>query len=140
MDINFRWAVTWCSGGDFNVIRYPHEKKGGRRITPSMEKFSDFINGNELIDLPLVGRKYRWSNNTERAAMSRLDRFLVSREWDEFYAGAIQVGLPRRVSDHCPHQHCPLRRLTGGLDLFSLRIVGSYTKISQLRSENGGLS
>lgn len=23
-----QWAVPWCVGGDFNMIRFPHERKG----------------------------------------------------------------------------------------------------------------
>lgn len=96
-------AVSWCIGGDFNVIQFPHEK-GGRRITHSMEKHSKFINKNELIDLPVLGRRFTWSNNQERAAMSRLYRFLISKEWHEHFKDAIQTALPRYVSDHLPHQ------------------------------------
>lgn len=25
-----QWSVPWCIGGDFNLIRFPYEKKGGR--------------------------------------------------------------------------------------------------------------
>ena len=52
--------------------------------------------------MPMVGRKFTWSNNQERAVMCRLDCFLVSKEWDEHFTGAIQSALPRYVSDHCP--------------------------------------
>lgn len=41
-------GVPWCFGGDFNLVYYPPEKKGGRRMTRSMETFSEFINDNEL--------------------------------------------------------------------------------------------
>ena len=43
--------------GDFNVVRFPHEKRGGKRVTRSIEKFSEFINGKELLDMPLVWEK-----------------------------------------------------------------------------------
>lgn len=74
-----QWEVPWCFGRDFNVVRFPHEERGGRIITRGMERFSEFINENELMDLPLGGRRYTWYNNQVRVAMSRLDRFLFRR-------------------------------------------------------------
>ena len=51
-----QWLAPWCIGGDLNVTRFPHEK-GGRRITHYMEKFSEFINNNKLVDMPMLGKK-----------------------------------------------------------------------------------
>ena len=31
------WPVPWVFGGDFNMIRYPYEKKGGSSISHSMD-------------------------------------------------------------------------------------------------------
>lgn len=78
--IRFQWSVRWCLGGDLNTFRFPHEKKGSMLLTRSMEKFFDFINATELVDLPLTRSKYTWSNNQERAAMTRIDRFLISTD------------------------------------------------------------
>lgn len=47
----------------FNMVRLPHEKKGGRARTHRMVMFSDLINEDELLDLPRVGRRFMWSNN-----------------------------------------------------------------------------
>lgn len=46
----------------------------------SMSSFSNFINAQELVDLPLVGRRFNWTNHQERAAMSRIDHFLLSKD------------------------------------------------------------
>lgn len=97
-------CVHW---GDLNIIKYPHEKKRGRYISSSMARFSEFINEHELVDLPLVGRKITWSNNQERAAVSRIDRFLLSKEWGDHFTRVIQLGLPRGLSDHCPLKLSP---------------------------------
>lgn len=46
------------------MVRFSYEKKKGYRLmTCSMERFSEFIDDNELVDLPLFGSKYTWSNN-----------------------------------------------------------------------------
>ena len=70
------------------MIRKPHEKKGGAYVSRSMKLFNDFINGNELFDRLLLGRRFMWTNR-DQVAMSRIDRFLLSKEWDEHYVGVI---------------------------------------------------
>lgn len=100
--VSAQWSVLCCYGGDFNIIRYPHEKKRGRYISSSMARFSEFINDHELVDLLLIGRGFTWSNNQERVAMSRIDRFLLSKEWEDHFPRVIQSAMPRGMSDHCP--------------------------------------
>ena len=34
--------------------------------------------------------------------MSRLDRFLVTTDWENKFSNVVQSTLPRPVSDHCP--------------------------------------
>ena len=68
--------------------------------------FSDFISDQGLLDLPLVGGHFTWSSNQENFAMSRLDRFLVSPDWDTQFSTAVQSLLPRTLSDHSPILCC----------------------------------
>jgi hypothetical protein len=49
------------------------------------------------MDLPLAGGQSTWSNST---SWSRLDRFLVSPEWEIHYPGLFQKKLLRLCSDH----------------------------------------
>ena len=48
-----------------------------------MEKFSKFIEDLNLIDLPLEGGSYTWSSDTDQLAMSRIDRALVTPDWED---------------------------------------------------------
>ena len=43
-----------------------------------MEKFSEFIEDLNLIDLSLEGESFTWSSGTKQPSMSRIDRVLVS--------------------------------------------------------------
>ena len=102
VDIRQRWNSPWCILGDFNVVRYPNEKLGGRNFSPGMLAFSDFIENSQLVDLPLVGGTYTWSSGSDPPSMSRIDRALVSPDWEEQFPDVMQKLLPRPISDHHP--------------------------------------
>ena len=65
-------------GGDFNVVRFPSERLGSNSFTTAMREFSNFISEQGLIDLPLQGGSFTWSNSREVVSKARLDRFLFS--------------------------------------------------------------
>ncbi|KAK4581675.1 hypothetical protein RGQ29_025026 [Quercus rubra] len=96
------WNVPWCCIGDFNIVRFPSERLGNSRLTPAMELFLEFVEDLNLIDLPLEGGSYTWSRGSDRPSMSRIDRVLVSHDWEEQYPDVTQRILPRPVSDHFP--------------------------------------
>ncbi|XP_030958979.1 uncharacterized protein LOC115980926 [Quercus lobata] len=64
-----------------------------------MYNFSDFISCNGLLDIPLEGGNFSWSNSLSG---SRIDRFLFSLEWEEHYLNIHQKRLGRVLSDHFP--------------------------------------
>ena len=47
--------MKWCLVGDFNIIRYPSERLGCESFSLAMFAFSDLIENNSLVDLPLGG-------------------------------------------------------------------------------------
>ena len=96
------WGSPWCVGGDFNVIRFPSERLGADHFTPAMNDFSEFIFSLGLMDIPMEGGRYTWSNNRENAAMSRIDRFLYTGDWEDRYPTVVQRRLSRLLSDHFP--------------------------------------
>ena len=60
------------------------------------------INDLALGDLPLQEGPFTWNGGLNRQTMSRLDRFLVSEDWESRFSGVVQSTLPRPVSDHYP--------------------------------------
>ncbi|XP_060212174.1 uncharacterized protein LOC132639769 [Lycium barbarum] len=70
--------------------------------TSAMKTFSDTILDLGLMDLPLLGAQYTWSRGTEQLQASRLDRFLISPDWNDCFKAIKQKALPRVESDHKP--------------------------------------
>ena len=96
------WTNPWCIGDDFNVIRFPSEHSREGRMTGFMRRFSDVIDELALRDLPLQGGPFTWSGGLNGQSRSRLDRFLISKDWENHFSGVTQCTLPRPVSDHFP--------------------------------------
>jgi hypothetical protein len=88
---------------------------------PAMMEFSDFISELGLMDLPLSRVLSMWFNNS---SWSRLDRFLVSPDWETNYPRLLQKRVPRLCSDH--FSYSPLLRWysRGQKNLLNLRICG----------------
>ena len=97
-----RWPMAWCLVGDFNIIRYPSERLGCESFSPAMFAFSDFIESNSLVDLPLKEASFTWFRDFGLPFRSRIDRALVSLDWEEHFENVSQRVLPCVISDHCP--------------------------------------
>jgi hypothetical protein len=65
-----------------------------------MEEFSDFLFEQDLMDLPLRGGSFTWSNNRGSPSKSRIDKFLISLEWEAHFPDVDQSGLPKLLLDH----------------------------------------
>jgi len=50
----------------------------------------------------MAGGKFTWSNNQNNPTLERLDRILISKDWEDLYPGVMLYKLPREVSDHNP--------------------------------------
>jgi hypothetical protein len=64
--------------------------------------FNSIIDVHDLIELDLSGRHFTWSNNRNPPTFKKLDRFLVSPDWDLHYNNLNVTGLSRSFSDHVP--------------------------------------
>ena len=97
-----RWPIAWCIVGDFNIIRYPSKRLCYESFSPAMFAFSNFIKSNSLVNLPLEGASFTWFRDPGLPSMSRIDRALISLDWEEHFESVSQQVLPHVISDHCP--------------------------------------
>jgi hypothetical protein len=89
-------------GGDFNILRSSKEKNNDRFNNRWPFLFNAFIDGLNLRELEMSSRKFTWANNLSSLTFVKLDRVLVTTEWEEKYALTTVQALPRAISDHMP--------------------------------------
>ena len=77
------------------MVRFPSEQLGSNSFTIAMQEFSNFISEQGLIDLPLQGGSFTWSNSREVASKARLDRFLFSANWGDRFPTVSQRQMSR---------------------------------------------
>jgi hypothetical protein len=97
---------AWCILGDFNAVLNRGERKGQNHLdvvssSIEMVEFGEFVSDMELVDLPLLGRRFTWYH-PNGSTMSRIDRVLVSHDWLDYWANPSLWVLSRTVSDHFP--------------------------------------
>ena len=96
------WDDPWCIGGDFNAVRFPEERRNAPRLIAEMRRFSEVIRELGLRDFPLAEGPFPWIGGLNSQAASRLDRFLISDQWEDHFSAITQSAVPRLVSGHSP--------------------------------------
>jgi hypothetical protein len=98
----------WLLIGDFNLIYKNEDKSNNRLDRRMMNRFSRALNHLEVKEIPLVGRRFTWSNQQVSPTMSRIDRGFSTPEWEELFANPTLQPLSSSASDHCPLLLAPL--------------------------------
>ncbi|KAK8507257.1 hypothetical protein V6N12_008599 [Hibiscus sabdariffa] len=96
-----RWLVI----GDSNVVSSQEEKIGGASFNPNNARsYFGFVDTQGLIDLPIAGGSFTWSNQRceEEAILEKLDRVLCSPDWNSFFPKAVTFLDIAIGSDHSP--------------------------------------
>ena len=91
-----------CIGGDFNIIRNASEKNNERYDDKWPFLFNAIIDGLDLREIEMSGRKFTWANSLPTPTYEKLDRVLISTEWEQKYPLATVDALSREISDHTP--------------------------------------
>jgi endonuclease/exonuclease/phosphatase family metal-dependent hydrolase len=92
----------WLLLGDFNMILRASEKNNSNIDRRAMNLFHTFVSDHELKDIYMHCRLFTWSNERKVPTMSRIDRCLVSVDWDIMNPDSVLQALSSAVSDHTP--------------------------------------
>ena len=88
--------------GDFNFYRSPSNRNRPGGNLNDMLTFNDVIQHLGLIELPIKGRRFTWSNMQTQPLMQQLDWFFTSAAWTVAYPNTLVLPLAKSVSDHIP--------------------------------------
>ena len=95
--------VDWIILGDFNFIRSREDRNKPGGNVNDMLTFNEAINNLGLVELPLKGRKFTWSNMQQDPLLERLDWFFISASWTITYPFTFVSPLSKPTSDHIPN-------------------------------------
>jgi exonuclease III len=100
--IQMSLEVNWIILGDFNLIRKPEDRNwpGGDLI--EMFMFNEAISELGLVEIPLQGRKFTWSNMQPSPLLEKLDWVFTSNNWTLTFPSTTVKVLGMTPSDHCP--------------------------------------
>ncbi|KAL4362395.1 hypothetical protein GQ457_04G024660 [Hibiscus cannabinus] len=140
--------AKWLVIGDSNVVSCQEEKAGGLPFNPTdANSFFDFVDSRGLIDMPIVGGAYTWSNqrSDNEAILEKLDRVLCSTSWNiAFPKAVVMLDIPMG-SDHVPVVIYPLGLVKKGKKDFKFEskwfleedctptVKGCWERVSQPR-------
>ncbi|XP_031282090.1 uncharacterized protein LOC116140622 [Pistacia vera] len=97
--------IPWVIMGDFNAMRFGHEKIGGSyRWRNYVSDLNNMCNETRLEDLRFMGNFFTWSNmrEGEHRITTKIDRALVNEKWGSVFGNSIANFLPPSISDHSP--------------------------------------
>jgi len=83
-DVRALWRGPWLFARDFNLIYQAAEKNNTNLDRAMMGRFSRFLDDMEAKEIPLLGRKYTWSNERSSPTLVRLDRAFCCLDWENF--------------------------------------------------------
>jgi len=89
-------------GGDFNIMRHIKEKNKDNFNPRWPFLFNAVIDSFDLREIELTGQQFTWANSLTDPTYEKLDRVLVTTEWELKYPLVTVHALDRGVSDHTP--------------------------------------
>jgi hypothetical protein len=95
-------AENWLLLSDFNFIRSQDNRNKPGGVVSDMFLFNDIIGHLGLLELPLKGRAYTWSNMQKDPLLEQLDWLFTSANWVSNYPNTLVLPLAKIGSDHVP--------------------------------------
>lgn len=92
----------WVVLGDFNLISRASEKSNSNINLRMIRAFRAAIDDLHLRELPLIGRRFTWSNERLNSTLTKIDKVLFTEEWETKYPNYELLPGSTGISDHCP--------------------------------------
>jgi len=93
---------AWVIAGDFNLIRWPSDKNNDAFNHTLSSLFNQTVDALALDELPLLDRRFTWSNGREEPTLERLDRIFFNTEMSFLFPNSSITSQSRDISDHTP--------------------------------------
>jgi endonuclease/exonuclease/phosphatase family metal-dependent hydrolase len=101
-NLNIGDEELWLLIGDFNFYRSSENRnRPGGNFNDSLI-FNNIISHLGLIELPIKGRSYTWSNMQDSPLLEQVDWFFTSVAWTSQYPFTLILPLAKITSDHLP--------------------------------------
>lgn len=94
--------VDWLVAGDFNLYRSPDDRNKPGAYVTEMFLFNEAIIALGLVELPLRGKRFTWTNKQHPPLHEHLDWFFSSSSWNLSYPNSEVTTLTMETSDHVP--------------------------------------
>ncbi|XP_074318565.1 uncharacterized protein LOC141655379 [Silene latifolia] len=97
-------AGPWAIAGDFNCVMSASKRVGENTPLGEMEPFRRCVADCGVVDIAALGALYTWNNKQkpEERIYSRIDRFLVNKDWCDKFTDVYAHLLPEGLFDHTP--------------------------------------
>lgn len=102
MNLHIPTNEDWLLIGDYNFIRAPDNRNKAGGYVNDMLTFNDFIRSQSLVELPIKGRSFTWSNMQDDPLLEQLDWHFTSLHWTTSFPNTMVLPLGKPVSDHTP--------------------------------------
>lgn len=94
--------VDWLLLGDFNLIRRFENRNRPSGNVMEMLRFNNALSAIGVVEIPLQGKKFTWTNKQTPPLLERIDWFFTSQCWTGNYPNTTAHSLVMEVSDHWP--------------------------------------
>ena len=100
--LNIPTDENWLLLGDFNFIHSFDNRNTPGGDVNDIFLFNEIISHLGLLELPLKGRSFTWSNMQEQPLLEQVDWFFTTSDWISIYPNTVVLPLAKTSSDHVP--------------------------------------
>jgi len=95
-------SLPYLIGGDFNIMRRPEDKSSGVFDFKWPNLFNAVIESLDFKEIVMSGRQFTWAGPGDNPIFEKLDRVLVSTDWEDKFPLSTVEPRDRDISDHTP--------------------------------------